>query len=186
MQYKDIGAAVVGSGFIGPVHIEGLKRLSVDVRGILGSRPEKSDRAARELNLPTAYQSYEELLEDDSVHVVHLAVPNVLHYDMSKKAIAAGKHVMCEKPLAMDAKESAELVELAAASNVHCGVTYNQRFYPLNLETRARIQDGEIGLAWKSKKYSPTLRPYIPFGKDPLVKWRPFLERSLRSRTPKM
>lgn len=145
MQYKDIGAAVVGSGFIGPVHVEGLKRLSVDVRGILGSRPEKSDRAARELNLPRAYQSYDELLEDDSVHVVHLAVPNVLHYDMSKKAIAAGKHVMCEKPLAMDAKESAELVELAAASKVHCGVTYNQRFYPLNLETRARIQNGEIG-----------------------------------------
>ncbi len=97
------------------------------------------------MGLPRAYASYDEILEDDSVDAIHLAVPNVLHYEMSKRALAAGKHVMCEKPLAMTAEESAELVELAAASGLVAAVTYNQRFYPLCLEARARIQNGDLG-----------------------------------------
>jgi predicted dehydrogenase len=97
------------------------------------------------MGLEKAYQNFEEILADDSVHAVHLAVPNVLHYDMTKRALAAGKHVMCEKPLAMDARESAELVELARASGLEAGVTYNIRFYPINLEARDRVQNGSIG-----------------------------------------
>ena len=145
MEIHELGAAVVGTGFIGPVHVEGLTRLGVKVHGIMGSTPAKSEAARRQLGLDKGYATYDELLADDNVHVVHLAVPNILHYDMTKRALAAGKHVMCEKPLAMNAEESAELVELAAASGLVTGVCYNIRFYPINLEARARIENGEIG-----------------------------------------
>ncbi len=141
----DIGAAVVGTGFIGPVHAEALIRLGVRVTGILGSRPEKSKAASEALGLPKVYTSFDEILADDDVQSVHLAVPNVLHYEMAQKALAAGKHVMCEKPLAMTAKESAQLVEDAARSGLAAGVTYNIRFYPMNLEARARVRAGECG-----------------------------------------
>ena len=142
---QHIGAAVAGTGFIGPVHVEGLQRLGVNVRGILGSTPQKSEAAREKLGLDVAYASFEDILTDDSVHAVHLAVPNVLHFDMAKRALEAGKHVMCEKPLAMVAEESEELVRIAKASGKVAAVCYNQRFYPLNLEARARIAQGEIG-----------------------------------------
>ncbi len=142
---KHIGVAVAGTGFIGPVHVEALKRLGVNVRGIMGSTPEKSKAASDRLALDRGYASLDEILADDDVHAVHLAVPNVLHYEMAKKVLDAGKHVMCEKPLAMNAEESAELVEIAASTGLAAGVCYNVRFYPVNLEARARIAAGDIG-----------------------------------------
>lgn len=145
MDIHKLGAAVVGTGFIGPVHVEALIRLGVRVHGVMGSSPAKSESARHQMGLEKAYASFEEVLADDRVDVVHLAVPNVLHYDMSKRALAAGKHVMCEKPLAMQADESAELVQLAAASGLAAGVCYNQRYFPLNLESKARISSGALG-----------------------------------------
>jgi len=142
---KNINVAVAGTGFIGPVHVEALKRLGVNVHGILGSSLEKSKKAKDELALAKAYADFEEILKDDTIHAVHIAVPNVLHFDYAKKALQAGKHVMCEKPLAMTGSESAELVELAKETGLHAGVCYNIRFYPLNREARARIQQGMIG-----------------------------------------
>ena len=141
----NIGVAVAGAGFIGPVHVEALKRLGVRITGILGSRPEKSEAARQHLGLPCAYAHFDDILADDAVQAVHLAVPNVLHYDMARRALLAGKHVMCEKPLAMNADESAELVTLAAQTGLHAGVCYNIRFYPLNLEARDRIRRGKVG-----------------------------------------
>ena len=85
------------------------------------------------------------MLHDPSVQSVHLAVPNVLHYEFAKKIIAAGKHVLCEKPLAMTSTESAELVELAKGKRLAAGVCYNVRFYPLNLEARDRVARGDVG-----------------------------------------
>lgn len=138
-------AAVVGAGFIGPVHVEALKRLGIHVTGTVGADLEESEEARARMNLPKAYNDFEEVLADDEVQSVHLAVPNELHYQMSKQALQAGKHVMCEKPLAMNSRESAELVELAAKSGLQAGVCYNIRFYPLNLEARQRIRSGNAG-----------------------------------------
>jgi predicted dehydrogenase len=140
-----IGVAVVGAGFIGPVHVEALRRLGLAVRGILGCDQAESQRAMKSLGLPKAYASLDEVLADPAVQSVHLAVPNVLHYEFAKRAIGAGKHVMCEKPLAMTAAQSGELVELAAGKRLAAGVCYNIRFYPLNLEARDRIAQGELG-----------------------------------------
>jgi predicted dehydrogenase len=113
--------------------------------GILGSTPEKSRRAAEALGVPRAYGSYDELLADRDVGVVHVTTPNRLHYPMARAALERGKHVLCEKPLAMTSAESAELVELAKRSGRAAGVNYNIRFYPLCLEARERVRRGDLG-----------------------------------------
>ncbi|WP_116125867.1 Gfo/Idh/MocA family protein [Lewinella sp. IMCC34183] len=138
-MFNSLTVAVAGAGFIGPVHVEGIRRLGIRVKGLLGKDLAESQSACKQLNLDHPYGSYEELLADDEIDAVHLAVPNVLHYSMVKKALAAGKHVMCEKPLAMTSKEGAELLELAKNSNLKCGVNYNLRFYPINLEVKDRL-----------------------------------------------
>lgn len=141
----DLNTAVVGAGFIGPVHVEALRRLGVTVTGVLGCDEAESQSARQAMGLPKAYGSLDEILADDAVDAVHLAVPNVLHYEFAKKTLQAGKHVMCEKPLAMNATETAELVELAKSSGKAAAVCYNLRFYPLNLEARDRVARGDVG-----------------------------------------
>jgi predicted dehydrogenase len=138
-------AAVVGAGFIGPVHVEALRRLGVSIKGVLDVSPELSEKARRTMQLGKAYQSFEELIADPEVQVVHLTVPNMFHYEMAKKALKAGKHVMCEKPLAMTSEESSELVEIARKTGLVAGVCYNLRFYPLNLQARHLVRQGDIG-----------------------------------------
>ncbi len=140
-----LSAAVVGTGFIGPVHVECLMRAGVSVRGILGSTPEKSRTAASALGFERAYTDLNEVLDDIEVDVVHLTTPNRLHYQQAKSVLEAGKHVLCEKPLAMNSSESSELVKLANETNLAAGVAYNIRFYPICHEAAARVQKGELG-----------------------------------------
>jgi predicted dehydrogenase len=138
------GAGIVGTGFIAAVHVEALRRLDVDVLGVVGSTP---DRAA-EARLGNVYRSLAELLEDDRVDVVHVTTPNHLHYPQVKEVLAAGKHVVCEKPLALTAAESGELVELAeAAGIVHC-TNFMARFYPLAQHARSLVRAGALGEIW--------------------------------------
>lgn len=144
-MYSQFTAAVAGTGFIGPVHIEALQRLGVKVKGVLGSSAKKGAKVRDRHGLEQAFASYEEILKDPDIDSVHLAVPNVLHFEMSKKALLAGKHVMCEKPLAMNAAETEELVALAEETGLAAGVCYNIRYYPLNLEARQRVRNGELG-----------------------------------------
>ena len=140
-----IGAAVVGTGFIGTVHVQALRRLGVDVRGVLGSSPERGAARAKEIGVAQAYTSLDELLADGSVDVVHVTSPNHAHYGQVKAILSAGKHVVCEKPLAMTSAQSAEMVELARASGKVCAVCYNIRFYPLNQQAHGMVQAGELG-----------------------------------------
>jgi predicted dehydrogenase len=141
-EIRDIRAAVVGTGFIGVVHVEALRRLGVEVVGVVGSSPE---RAAAKEGLPAPYPSFEAMLADPSVEVVHLTTPNHLHFQQARAALAAGKHVVCEKPLAMTSAETAELVRLADESGLVHAVNFNVRFYPQCQEARARMQAGELG-----------------------------------------
>lgn len=141
-----VTAAVVGTGFIGPVHAEALQREGIRVRGILGSTPDKSQAAAGRLGLEVAYHSYEAVLADPHVDAVHITTPNQFHFEMASKAIAHGKHVVCEKPLAMTTTETAELVRLAR-QNPHLitAVNYNIRFYPMVQHAHALVSSGELG-----------------------------------------
>ncbi|MES2209942.1 MAG: Gfo/Idh/MocA family oxidoreductase [Chloroflexota bacterium] len=144
-RFADIGAAVIGTGFIGTVHVEALRRIGVDVRGVLGSTPERGAARAETLNVRRAYAHLDEVLGDPSVDVVHVASPNNLHVPQAAAILAAGKHVVCEKPLAMSAAESAELVRLAEMSGLVNAVNFNIRFYPIQQHVREVIADGGLG-----------------------------------------
>jgi predicted dehydrogenase len=141
---RDLRAGVVGTGFIGAVHVEALKRLGVEVVGVVGSSPER----ARAKMLAPVIDDYDQLLADDRVDVVHLTTPNHLHYPQVKQALEAGKHIVCEKPLAMTSEQSAELVELAKRSGVvHC-TNFNLRFYPQVQQAKALVANGAVGAVW--------------------------------------
>src|SRR5918995_6518215 len=105
--------AVFGTGFVGRVHLEGIRRLGyVQVYAIGESQKEKAARLGEEFHVEKTESDYRKLLEDPAVDVVHICTPNALHYPMAKDALAAGKHVLCEKPLAPSAAQARELVEL--------------------------------------------------------------------------
>lgn len=140
-----LSSVIVGSGFIGPVHLEALRRLGRPVAGIVGSTPEKSRQAAAALGLPRGYASFQEAIDDPAVGVLHLASPNRRHAEQARLALAAGKHVVCEKPLAMNTAESQDLVLLAGGKPLVAAVCYNIRFYPLCQEIRERVRAGDIG-----------------------------------------
>src|SRR5690242_6325973 len=107
-----LNAAIIGLGFVGKAHLEALRRLGIPIRGILGSSPHRTQEAVRDLRLARGYGSLQELVSDPEVHVVHVCTPNYAHFDQAKAAIQAGNHVMCEKPLAMNTRESATLIDL--------------------------------------------------------------------------
>ena len=141
----EIGAAVVGTGFIGVVHVEALRRLGVQVYGVVGSSHARATQRAIALGLPPAYESFEAMLADPRVDVVHITSPNHLHYPQAAAALAAGKHVVCEKPLAMTSVETGELVRLAQASGLVHAVNFNIRFYPISRHLQQLVRDGGLG-----------------------------------------
>ncbi|MCW2964354.1 MAG: oxidoreductase domain protein [Actinomycetia bacterium] len=143
-RIDELRAGVVGTGFIGVVHVDALRRLGVEVTGVVGSSPERAEAK----RLAPTYESYDALLADERIDVVHLTTPNHLHYPQVKAALEAGKHVVCEKPLALTATESQELLALAERSGlVHC-TNFNIRFYPQVQEARARVRSGALGEVW--------------------------------------
>jgi predicted dehydrogenase len=141
----NIGTAVIGAGFIGPVHVEALRRLGVRITGILGVDEAESKKAQKALHLPKAYLSLDEVLADAKVDAVHIATPNRLHYEFATKALNAGKHVLCEKPLAMNSEETAKLVKLAEKTGLAAAVNYNIRSYALAREAQDMVRRGDVG-----------------------------------------
>ncbi len=140
-----IGVGIAGTGFIGPAHLEGLVRNGIRVLGLAENTKELAQTKAAELGIPRAYASLAEMLKDPDIDVVHLATPNHLHYPHAKAALMAGKHVVCEKPLAMTAAESAELVSLATQTGLVGAVNFNIRMYPLVQHARSLVQSGALG-----------------------------------------
>ena len=143
---KRMNAAVIGSGFIGPVHVEALRRLGyINVAGIADIDEQASRKAAERLHIPTAYQTWEALVEDERIDVVHICTPNHLHYEMARYALENGKNVICEKPMALTVQEGTVLSELAKKSGKVCSVNFNYRFFPLVHQMKAMIAKGELG-----------------------------------------
>lgn len=138
-------AAVIGAGFVGKAHIEALRRIPVRVKGTLVSSGDRSSAAAKALGLERAYSSVEEIAADPEITSVHICTPNYVHFSQSATLLRAGKHVMCEKPLAMDSRESAQLVTLAKETNRVDGVAHNLRYYPLCIQAKALVDSGAIG-----------------------------------------
>jgi predicted dehydrogenase len=142
---SQLPAAIIGAGFVGRAHLDALRRLGIPLAGVLGSSPERSQASRSALKLPRAYRSLDELAADSEVQVVHICTPNYLHFEQAATLLRAGKHVMCEKPVAMTTRESSALIDLAREHRRVGGVCYNLRYYPLCQEARARVADGAIG-----------------------------------------
>jgi predicted dehydrogenase len=143
---KRIGMGIVGAGFVGPHHIDAVRRLGfVDVLAIAGSSDASARTKADALGIERAYGSYEALLDDSDVQVVHNATPNNLHYPVNAAAIAKGKHVVSDKPLAMTAKEAKALLDQATKGGIVHAVTFNYRGNPLIQQARHAIARGDLG-----------------------------------------
>jgi len=143
---KKITVGVIGTGFIGPAHVEAARRLgNVEFVAIAEAGDDLAKAKAEALSIPRAYGDYHDLLADEEVQVVHNCTPNHLHFQVNKDILAAGKHVISEKPLAMTTEESRELVRLARASGLIHAVDFNYRYYPLVQHARAMVQAGEVG-----------------------------------------
>ena len=138
-------AAIIGPGFVGRAHLDALRRQGIPIQGVLASSQQRTAEFSRTIGSGQAYASLQALIDDISVQVVHICTPNYLHFEQAKAAIEAGKHVMCEKPLAMDTSQSAEIVKLADKHQRVGGVAYNLRYYPLCQEARSIVQRGLIG-----------------------------------------
>jgi predicted dehydrogenase len=140
-------AGVIGTGFIGPVHIEALKRLGVHVAAICGST--RSARAAADRwGIPEVYGDYDyrSMIASPNVDVIHITSPNKVHVEQSLRALAAGKHVVCEKPLGMTSRDTAKVVAAAGRKGAPVfSVNYMCRFFPAVLQMRALVARGDIG-----------------------------------------
>ncbi len=145
MHLNQINVGVVGAGFVGSAHIEALRRIGVNVAGLADASAELAQQKADAANLPRAYGSVEALAADPDIDVVHITSPNHAHADQVRVCLAAGKHVVCEKPLGLTAAEGADLVERAGTAGLINAVCFNVRFYPLNHQMASMIRSGEIG-----------------------------------------
>jgi predicted dehydrogenase len=142
---RGLGAAVIGTGFIGGIHLDALRRLGVRIEGVLGSSPARGAERAAALGVARAYASLDEVLADASVDVVHVTSPNVAHHPQVMAILAAGKHVICEKPLAMTSAQSAEMVRAADRAGCVAAVCYNTRFFALNQQAHGMVRAGALG-----------------------------------------
>ena len=140
-----MGVAIAGAGFIGGVHARSARLAGARIVGVSASTPERARAAAPALGAERAFDSSEEHVQADGVDVVHICTPNHLHLPLAEVALAAGKHVICEKPLALDAAGAARLVEAAAAAGRHAAVPFVYRYYPTVREARERVRSGQTG-----------------------------------------
>jgi predicted dehydrogenase len=138
-------AGIVGAGFIGAVHARSAVLAGGRVAGVAASSKESSERAAVALGAERAYESGEALVESPDVDVVHICAPNSLHVPLALAALEAGKHVVCEKPLALDEAGAAQLVAAAADAGAIAAVPFVYRYYPMAREARARFRAGATG-----------------------------------------
>src|SRR6202011_2739986 len=143
---KSIRTAIFGTGFMGRVHLEAVRRVeSVEAAAIAGRNAEAGRRLGAGFSIATTTTDYRELLRDPSIDAVHICTPNAQHFPMAKDALQAGKHVLCEKPLATSVEEAKELVSLAGQHHVRNCVCHNLRYYPMVQQMRRMCESGDLG-----------------------------------------
>ena len=138
-----LGVGIVGGGFMATVHSRAARAARARLVGVVGSSSARSAAAAEELGIERAYDSLDELLADPAIDVVHVTTPNALHAPQALAALAAGKHVVCEKPLATTVADAERLVQASVGRTATVPFVY--RFHPLVREARARVAAGETG-----------------------------------------
>ena len=143
---KKIKVGIIGTGFSANAHIEALRRIpGVEVVGIAGSCFEKAKKAAEGLHIRKVYETYTQLIRDNEIDVIHNCTPNFVHFEINKEVLLSGKHLLSEKPLAVNSKESDELKQLALESNALSAVCFNYRHYPLVIQAKEMIKNNDLG-----------------------------------------
>jgi len=146
LALKSIKTAIFGTGFMGRVHLEAIRRVEfVEAVAIAGRTVETARRLGDGFAVQTTTADYREILRDSSVAAVHICTPNAQHFVMAKDALLAGKHVLCEKPLATSVAEAQELATLAAQKKLRNCICHNLRCYPMVQQMRATRESGELG-----------------------------------------
>jgi predicted dehydrogenase len=136
---------IVGGGFMAREHSAAARAARSEVVGVASSSLAGAERAALALGIPRAYASPADLISDEAVDVVHVCTPNSSHTEYALAALAAGKHVVCEKPLAISVDDAALMAQRAAEAGVIAAVPFVYRFHPMVREARARIARGDAG-----------------------------------------
>ncbi|MBT9132568.1 MAG: 1,5-anhydro-D-fructose reductase [Firmicutes bacterium] len=143
---KKLKAGIIGIGFVGVAHIEAIRRTGfAEIAGIAGRDYDKTTRQSERLGITRVYRSWQEMVSDPHIDIIHNCTPNHLHFQINKAAIQAGKPIFSEKPLAMDSRESENLVGLAKEKGVANTVNYNYRGFPLVQQARYLVQSGYLG-----------------------------------------
>lgn len=143
---KKLKVGVIGTGFIGPIHIENARRsFKAEVTALAENSLELAKTKASLYDVPLYYDDYRKLLENKDIDVVHVCSPNFLHYQMAKDALLAGKHVVCEKPLTLTRAEGEDLLALAAKKKLVNAVHFNIRYYPLVRHMHTMVAKNDIG-----------------------------------------
>lgn len=142
---KTLNVAVIGTGFIGRVHVRSARLAGAHVVGVAASTPERSAAAAASLNVPKGYSSGIDATRDPDVDVIHICTPNAYHMEVAQAALEAGKHVVCEKPLATSLSDARTLTDLAQSKGLVATVPFVNRFHPMVREARARVQSTDTG-----------------------------------------
>ncbi len=141
-----IRTAMIGTGFMGKVHSEQVRRLgNVEIVAAAGSTQQMADQFAQANSIAKATGDWTTLVNDPGIDAVHILTPNALHAPMSIAFLKAGKHVLCEKPLAMTSKEAAEMLAVGESSGLAHGTNHNLRFYPVVQHIRGMVESGELG-----------------------------------------
>ena len=138
-------AGFVGAGFMAEVHSRAARASGAEIAGIVSSSPASAARAKERLGVEQAYTSVGDLLQDDTIDVIHVCTPNSTHHALAEAALKAGKHVVCEKPLATNVQDAAKLTELADTAGMVATVPFIYRFHPMVREARERIAAGQTG-----------------------------------------
>jgi predicted dehydrogenase len=143
---KPVKTAIFGTGFMGRVHLEAVRRVEfVEAAAIAGRNAEAARRLGAAFAVPFITTDHREVLRDPAIDAVHIGTPNAQHFSMAKDALLAGKHVICEKPLTTTVAEAEELVSLAARQGVRNCVCHNLRYYPMVQQMRRLREAGDLG-----------------------------------------
>ena len=145
MSREQLRVAIAGTGFIGRVHAHAVRVAGARLVAVAASTFDSAERAAELLGAERAEPSAEVMAAADDIDVLHICTPNDLHEPLAVTALASGKHVVCEKPLALDADGAGRMEAAATAAGLVLAVPYVYRFHPTVRQARALIASGDIG-----------------------------------------
>lgn len=165
---RSLRAAIVGAGFIGQVHAEAVRSVGGVVAGVADATAEKAAALQARSGAAQATTSADELIVDTEVDVVHICTPNYTHVELAERALRAGKHVVCEKPLATTSRDAIRLAELARSSGLVAAVPFVYRYYPTVREARERVLRGDLGTL--TVLHGSYLQDWLALGSD--TDWR--------------